>query len=102
MGGDEVRLAVAGGVETSDGEGRALGTDAMLVLQAIESVWSDDGVLVLMDLGSAVLSAEMALDFVDEDRRAKVELSDAPVVEGAVAAVVAAKLGEPLDRVAAE
>jgi multiphosphoryl transfer protein len=99
MGGDEARLAVAGGLDAPD---RPLGTDAMLVLQAIEEVWSDDGVLVLMDLGSAVLSAEMALDFLDEDRRAKVLLSDAPVVEGAVAAVVAAKVGEPLDRVAEE
>jgi multiphosphoryl transfer protein len=99
MGGDEIPLAVAGGLDAPD---RPLGTDAMLVLRAIEEVWSDDGVLVLMDLGSAVLSAEMALDFLDEDRRAKVLLSAAPVVEGAVAAVVAAKLGEPLDRVAAE
>jgi phosphocarrier protein FPr len=55
-----------------------------------------------MDLGSAVLSAELAVDFLDEDRRSRVLLSDAPLVEGAVAAVVAARLGEPLDRVAAE
>jgi phosphocarrier protein FPr len=99
MGGADARLAVAGGLDAPD---RPLGTDAMLVLRAIEEVWSDDGVLVLMDLGSAVLSAEMALDFLDDDRRANVVLSDAPVVEGAVAAVVAARLGEPLERVAEE
>jgi phosphocarrier protein FPr len=99
MGGDDARLAVAGGLDAPD---RPLGTDAMLVLRAIDEVWSDDGVLVLMDLGSAVLSAEMALDFLDDDRRARVVLSDAPVVEGAVAAVVAARLGEPLERVAGE
>src|SRR5205823_6205959 len=64
--------------------------------------WIDDGVLVLMDLGSAVLSAEMALEFLDPDRRAKVHLSGAPFVEGAVSAAVAAKLGRPLDAVAEE
>jgi phosphocarrier protein FPr len=99
MGADEVKIAVAGGLDTPD---RPLGTDAVLVHQAIEEVWSDDGVLVLMDLGSAVLSAEMALEFLDEDRRGKVLLCDAPLVEGAVAAAVASRVGEPLERVAAE
>ncbi len=99
MGADEVAIATAGGLDAPD---HPLGTDAALVLEAIEEVWSDDGVLVLMDLGSAVLSAEMALDFLDDERRAKVLLCDAPLVEGAVAAVVAAKLGEPLGRVADE
>ena len=59
MGGDEVRIETAAGLDTPDHE---IGTDAMLVSGAIERAWSDDGVLVLMDLGSAVLSAEMALD----------------------------------------
>jgi phosphocarrier protein FPr len=99
MGGDDVRLAVAGGLDAPD---RPMGTDAMLVLQAIQEVWSEDGVLVLMDLGSAVLSAEMAVDFLPDEQKARVRLSDAPVVEGAVAAVVAARLGEPIERVAAE
>ena len=61
MGGEEVRIEPAGGIE--DG---ALGTDAMRVLAAVERAWSDDGVVVLMDLGSAVLSAETALDFLAE------------------------------------
>lgn len=99
MGGDGVAIQTAGGTDDS---GEQIGTDAMLVLRAIESAWSDDGVLVLMDLGSAVLSAEMALDFLDAERRAKVLLTDAPIVEGAVAAAVTAKLGLPLERVAAE
>jgi multiphosphoryl transfer protein len=99
MGGDGVVIETAGGMDDS---GQQIGTDAMLVLRAIESAWSDDGVIVLMDLGSAVLSAEMALDFLDEERRGKVLLTDAPLVEGAVAAAVTAKLGSPLERVAAE
>jgi phosphoenolpyruvate-protein phosphotransferase/dihydroxyacetone kinase phosphotransfer subunit len=99
MGGEDVRVAPAGGL---DGPDEAIGTDAMRVLAAIESVWSPDGVLVLMDLGSAVLSAEMAIEFLEEGRRADVRLTDAPFVEGAVAAAVAAKLGRSLDEVASE
>jgi len=99
MGGPGVRLEIAGGLDLP---GAPIGTDAVKVLEAIERAWSDDGVLVLMDLGSAVLSAEMALEMLPEDRRAKVLLSDAPFVEGAVAAVVTAKLGAPIERVASE
>ena len=57
MAGPEVRIGAAGGL---DEPGGALGTDASRVLRAIDDVWSEDGVLVLMDLGSAVLSAELA------------------------------------------
>ena len=99
MGGDAVRIGVAAGL---DQPGSPLGTDAVLVTRAIEQVWAADGVLVLMDLGSAVLSAELALELLPEERRHKVLLTEAPLVEGAVAAAVAARLGEPLARVAAE
>jgi len=57
-----VRMAAAGG---TDDPQHPLGTDAFKVQQAIESVYSEDGVLVLMDLGSAVLSAETAMEFLD-------------------------------------
>src|SRR6266540_7523089 len=90
MGGEDVRIETAGGL---DEPGNPIGTDAMRVVAAIDAAWSDDGVLVLMDLGSAVLSTELALDFLDHERRPKVLLTDAPFVEGAVAAAVAAKLG---------
>ena len=97
MGGPEVRIETAAGAA----EG-VLGTDAVLVQEAIERAWSNDGVLVLMDLGSAVLSAEMALEMVPDDRRAHVLLCEAPIVEGAVAAAVTAKLGSSLAQVAEE
>ena len=99
MGGPDVRLETAGGLNVPD---HPIGTDAVLVMEAVDRAWSDDGVLVLMDLGSAVLSAEMALDLMPEERRAKVLLCEAPIVEGAVAAAVTAKLDAPLDRVAEE
>ena len=99
MGGPNLRIALAGGLDQPE---QPLGTDAALVARAIEEVWSDDGVLVLMDLGSAVLSAEMALDLLSPQRRAHVLLTAAPLVEGAVAAAVAAGLGESLERAAEE
>jgi multiphosphoryl transfer protein len=99
MGGPEVAIEAAGGLEAPE---PALGTDAMRVLAAIERADSGDGVLVLMDLGSAVLSAETALDFLPEEKKGQVVLSDAPVVEGAVAAAVTARAGAPLEQVAAE
>ncbi|TVQ35296.1 MAG: phosphoenolpyruvate--protein phosphotransferase [Spirochaetaceae bacterium] len=94
-----IPVAHAGGV----GQDRAeLGTDATEILEAIESVFSDDGVLVLMDLGSALLSAETALEFADPSRRALIRLCAAPLVEGAVAAAVQIAAGATLDQVAAE
>jgi phosphocarrier protein FPr len=99
MGGADLRIAAAGGL---DQPGDPLGTDAVRVVNAIEEVWSEDGVLVLMDLGSAVLSAEMAVDLLPEERRGVVLLTSAPFVEGAVAAAVAAGLGDDLAAVARE
>jgi multiphosphoryl transfer protein len=95
MGGEELALEAAGGLE--DG---TIGTDAERVRAAIERAMSDDGVLVLMDLGSALMSAEMAVEFMEGDGR--VVLSEAPLVEGAVAAAVAARGGGSLDEVRAE
>ncbi|SDQ49877.1 dihydroxyacetone kinase phosphoryl donor subunit DhaM [Quadrisphaera sp. DSM 44207] len=95
--GDDVALAVAAGLD--DG---SLGTDALAVQRAVEEVDSPAGVLVLLDLGSAVLSAETALDLLADDVRERVRLSAGPLVEGLVAAAVTASTGAGLDRVAAE
>src|ERR671936_119157 len=98
MSGPDVRLELAGGLD----EPEALGTDAVRVADAIARADSGDGVLVLMDLGSAVLSAETALDLLTPEQKERVLLCEAPLVEGAVAAAVAARLGTPLAEVAAE
>ena len=63
---------------------------------------SEEGVLVLLDIGSAILSAETALEFLDEPQRQKVRLCGAPLVEGAVAGGVLAALGASLDEVSRE
>jgi PTS hybrid protein len=93
----EVAVEVAAG--TDDG---GLGTDAVAVSAAITAADSGDGVVVLMDLGSAVMSAETALELLDDDVRERVVLSSAPLVEGLVGAVVVAAGGADRDRVAAE
>ncbi len=95
------RAAIAAVGGTGDPE-HPFGTDAMAILEAIQSVYSDDGVLVLMDLGSAIMSAETALEFMDPDQAARVRLSPAPFIEGAMAAAVQASIGADLNAVAAE
>ena len=88
--GTRPRIAVAAGA----GDG-VFGTDAVRVAAAIDEVASPDGVLVFMDLGSAVLSTSMALEL--RESTAEVRLSRAPFVEGIVAGVVLAAAGASLD-----
>ena len=95
--GDRPVITVAAGLDET-----TFGTDAAAVAEAIATADSPDGVLVLLDLGSAVLSAEMALEFVDPETASRVKLSSAPLVEGLVAAVVTASTGASLDAVLAE
>ena len=97
MGGEDLALEAAGGTDEPD----VLGTDAERVQAAIERAMSADGVLVLMDLGSALMSAEFAIELLG-DTPGKVVLSEAPLVEGAVAAAAAARGGASLEEVAAE
>jgi dihydroxyacetone kinase phosphotransfer subunit len=85
-------IAIAAGA----GDG-VIGTDAVKVANAIDEVASGDGVLVFMDLGSAVLSGTMATEFMSTTD--EVRLTDAPFVEGLIAAVVLANAGATLDEV---
>lgn len=99
MRGDGCKLVLAAGVDDAE---HPIGTDAIKVMEAIESVADGAGILVLMDLGSALLSAETALDLLDPQLAAKVRLCSAPLVEGTLAAVVAANSGAGLEQVLAE
>ena len=83
----EVEIVAVGG--DTDG---ALGTDPEHIQSAIESLDTDE-VLVFMDLGSAVLSAETVLEMLEPEVARKVRLVDAPFVEGAFAAGVLASTG---------
>lgn len=93
------RLEVAAGVDDPE---HPIGTDALAVMNAIEAADDGDGVLVLMDLGSALLSAETALELLPSELSARVRLCSAPLVEGTLAAVVAAGNGLGMEDVMAE
>nr|WP_220479536.1 dihydroxyacetone kinase phosphoryl donor subunit DhaM [Curtobacterium pusillum] len=92
----DVPLVAAGG--TDDG---GIGTSFEAVTAGIEELAHADAVVVLCDLGSAYLTTDTALDFLDDDVRARVHVSQAPLVEGAVAAAVAAQTGGGVDAVLA-
>jgi phosphotransferase system enzyme I (PtsI) len=94
--GERPRLAIAAGVY--DG---SLGTDATRIAEAIGEVASADGVLVLVDLGSAVLSAGLALELIDLPGT-EVRVTSAPFVEGLMAGLVRAAAGASLDEVERE
>ncbi len=81
------RIIAAGGME--DGE---IGTDAVRISEAIRAADSGEGVAVLADLGSGVMSVETAIELL-EDANIDVRLADAPLVEGAIAASVEAACG---------
>ncbi len=91
MTGGSVAIAAVGG----DADG-GLGTDVERIQQALEDVYSDEGVLVLMDLGSAVMSAEIAIEALPEEKRRHILLSNAPLVEGTIVASVEASIGRTL------
>jgi multiphosphoryl transfer protein len=97
MAGPDVPIALAGGLDET-----TFGTDATRIAAAITAVDSAAGVVVLMDLGSAVLSADLALELLDPGVRDRVTLCPAPLVEGLVAAAVIAAGGGARAEVAAE
>ena len=92
MVGEEVPLAWTGG-NSSGG----LGTDVGQIMSAIDRAWSDAGVVVLVDLGGAETNSEMAIEMLDEAKRGKVLICNAPVVEGAVVAATEAAGGSAVD-----
>lgn len=91
-----VLIAPAGGTE--DG---GIGTSFEAISEAIAAADTGGGAVLLYDLGSALLTAETALEFLDPDAGQRIRIVDAPLVEGAVAAAVSAEGGADLDAVAA-
>lgn len=92
MAGENHRIFAVGGME--DG---SLGTEAIRIKEHIEKANDGDGVLVLADLGSGILSTQTAIDLLEED--IPVEIADAPILEGAVGAAVGAAVGGTLQEV---
>jgi PTS hybrid protein len=94
MGPDVTAIPVGG---TADGR---LGTDVERVMAAIRGADNGSGVVVLSDLGSAVLSADTAIELLGGDWARRAIVANGPLVEGAVAAAVTAQTGGDLDAVA--
>ena len=92
MVGEEVPLAWTGGNPSG-----GLGTDVGQIMAAIDRAWSNAGVVILVDLGGAETNSEMAIEMLSDDRRGKVLICNAPVVEGAVVAATEAAGGSSVD-----
>jgi dihydroxyacetone kinase phosphotransfer subunit len=91
MVGDNVLLAAAGGNAAG-----GLGTDVAAIMAAIDEAWSEAGVAILVDLGGAETNSEMAVEMMPEERRERIVICNAPIVEGAVMAATEASGGSPL------
>ena len=87
----DVRLAIAGGME--DG---GFGTSYARIVAAIDAVYTEDGVVILMDAGSSILTVETIIEEMPERR---LRMADCPVVEGSVVAAIASVCGANLDEV---
>ncbi|MEN0047137.1 MAG: phosphoenolpyruvate--protein phosphotransferase [Bacteroidota bacterium] len=96
----KVKLEAVGGIET---EGKIdIGTDPEAILKAISKLGKEGEVLVLMDIGSAIMSAELAKEMLLPEIEEKVYLCEAPLVEGAIAACTQAMIGASIESVIAE
>lgn len=91
MVGDAVPLAFTGG----DADG-GLGTSVEHIRGAIERAWSEAGVAILVDLGGAETNSEMAVEMLASERRDRVVVCNAPIVEGSVIAATEASGGSSL------
>lgn len=90
----DVPIAFAGG--TDDGR---LGSNIEKIKDAIEGVYSDDGVVILFDLGSSVMTAEMAIESLDDKKRKNIHIVDAPIVEGSIIAAIEISVGKTINDV---
>jgi dihydroxyacetone kinase phosphotransfer subunit len=92
--GTDVRIAWTGG-----DPGGGLGSDVVKIQRAVESVWSAAGVAVFVDLGGAETNLERAVERLAPERRDRVAICSAPLVEGAIVAAAEAASGADLHHV---
>lgn len=88
----DAKIAAAGGM--LDG---SIGTDVSKILEGIEEVKSAEGVVIIVDLGSAVMSSEMAIEMIEDNE--KIIIVDAPIVEGTIFGAVEASIGSDFERI---
>ncbi|WFQ90365.1 dihydroxyacetone kinase phosphoryl donor subunit DhaM [Mycoplasma feriruminatoris] len=95
---NEVKIIPAGG--TKDNQ---IGTDIDLIIDAINKAWDpNDGVILLFDLGSALMNAQMAIEMLDDEKQNKVEVVDAALVEGTILAAVNSSMNKSIKEIKEE
>lgn len=87
-----INIAIAGGTDDN-----RIGTDYTKITNAINEVYSSDGVIVLFDLGSAYMNTEMAVDFLDDEMKGNIHIVDASLVEGSLVAGIDISIGKSLE-----
>lgn len=90
---DKVKVIASGGLDED-----TIGTNVERIYNSLNEAKNPEGILVLVDLGSAVLSTEAAIDMLPEEDRKLVKISNAPLVEGAVIASIEASIGSDLEK----
>ena len=88
----DAKIVAAGGLQ--DG---SIGTDMEKITNAINEVMSDDGVIMLVDMGSAIMTSEMAIEMSDNPE--KIKIVDTPVVEGTIFGAVEASIGSSMEQI---
>lgn len=89
-----VPIAAVGG--TDDGD---IGTSAIKIRDAINSVYSEKGVIIFFDLGSALMNTELAIEWLANENKTNIRIADSPLVEGSYIAVVQSGIGSNLEEV---
>lgn len=98
MADNELVVKAVGGL--SDG---SIGTDAVKIMNELYNVYTEEGILVFVDLGSSVLSTQMAIDLLgDEKMKEHIHIVNAPLVEGTIIAALQASIGDPIDDIIKE
>ena len=95
----EVPIGFSGGVGDDFKE---LGTDPTDIFNLIEEMYTDDGIIIFCDLGSALISSEMAISMLDDDKKEKVKLTSAPFLEGGILAAIESSLNKNIDEIKRE
>lgn len=90
----DAKVSVAGGTKDN-----SIGTDIEKITESIMEVYSEDGVLILFDLGSAYMNTEMAIEFLEDDKKENISIIDAALVEGAITAIVDSYIGKSIDEI---
>ena len=90
----KAKVIAAGGLDD-----KTIGTNAERILVALNKLSDASGILVMVDLGSAVMSARAAIEMLPEYRQGAIKISNAPLVEGSIIAAIEASIGADLDQV---